>query len=234
VLAYRLSIAIGVVALLGGGAGAAQFNVYDDGDAKGSCPSLRTIEIVGDIEEGDFQRLYELLPPGQSRNVEPYVEVGRLSFDSAGGDYFEAVKIAHLLRGYRIQSYVSADARCTGACAIAFMGGTGIAMEGYFPPDRRFVPGAEIQLTMPSFADIARHQGGSEREVSQQTRNLALQLFVEILLLAEDREWSSELIRRLVEDGPDNAVDLTESQVAEANQLEQGENCQPYRQWLEE
>ena len=94
--------------------------------------------------------------------------------------------------------------------------------------------GAEIQLTMPSFADVARKEGGSEREVSQQTRNLTLQLFVEILLLAGDREWSTELIRRLVEDGPGHAVDLTEPQVAEANQLKQGENCQPYRQWLEE
>ncbi|MEX0405866.1 hypothetical protein ABGN05_09360 [Aquibium sp. LZ166] len=233
-MAFRLSIALGVVALLGGGASAAQFNVYDDGDAIGSCPSLKTIELVGDIEEGDFERLHELLTPGQASNSEHYVEIGRLSFDSAGGDYFEAVKISHLLRGYNIQSYVSADARCTGACAIAFMGGTGIGMEGYFPPDRRFVLGAEIQLTMPSFADVARKEGGSEREVSQQTRNLTLQLFVEILLLAGDREWSSELIRRLVEDGPGHAVDLTEPQVAEANQLKQGENCQPYRQWLEE
>lgn len=220
-----------VLALLSAGGTAAEFIQYAHGDAGGSCPQLRTIAVAGEIKPGDFERLHAMLPEGQAAHVGAYEPVGRIVFDSPGGDYFEAVKIAHLLRGYRMQSYVAAPGRCDGACAIAFMGGTGIAMEGYYPPDRRFEPGAAITLRLPSFTDLGEASDASLEKIADSARDSALQLFVRLMELAALHEWSEATLRVLMDGGPGASVDLTDAGVAWNNKLAVGYDCRLYRQW---
>ena len=84
---------------------------------------------TGPIEPGDSARIARLLPGG-SEGAQYFDAAPRLCFNSAGGDFIEAVEIAEYLRHTGISSHVAEGESCLGPCALAFLGGTRASFEG--------------------------------------------------------------------------------------------------------
>ncbi|TNF17756.1 MAG: hypothetical protein EP318_20695 [Rhodobacteraceae bacterium] len=120
--ALRLAALCLVLWALPGAAAALTFSRTETLPA--GCTTLAT----GPIEPGDLVKLRAVLPgnPGGA----PYVETTpRLCLNSTGGDFREGLEMALHLRRTGIATHVAADHNCLGACAIAFLGGTGARAE---------------------------------------------------------------------------------------------------------
>lgn len=80
-----------------------------------------------------------------------------LTLKSPGGNYLTGLKIAKLLRRYKVATIVENKARCYSACAFAFLGGTGYSTQkgigAYI--DRTVMPGGTVGFHAPYFPDKA-------------------------------------------------------------------------------
>lgn len=103
------------------------------------------INIDGDIEHGDAQRLRDFVVPVRAEHgaIEGPTMI-TVSFNSDGGDYLEGIELGRLLNieGYR--SLVKNGNRCHSAAAFAFLGGAGLGATGGWYPDRFMEFGALI------------------------------------------------------------------------------------------
>jgi ATP-dependent protease ClpP protease subunit len=72
------------------------------------------IHLQGEIEPGDDDRIIQLL----REHPRSYV-----SFDSVGGDLMVGLNIGQALSLHRAGTIVESEAKCTSACALAWLGG---------------------------------------------------------------------------------------------------------------
>ena len=114
-----------------------------------ALPDLRVLQLSGEIEEGDTDRLREILFESGPLGWSPTLIV----FDSPGGDMLEGIRmgvmLAAAIEGGGGDSplegvAVLSGSRCLSACALAFA----LATDGYWL-DRRFIEaGAELGFHM--------------------------------------------------------------------------------------
>jgi hypothetical protein len=97
---------------------AAEFKRSND-----STKDYLRIDMTGPIDPGDLFKLMSALNE-VSYDKSDQVKTAIVFFDSTGGDVKEALTIGRYLHAQRIRSGIAKYAKCTSACAYAFLGGT--------------------------------------------------------------------------------------------------------------
>ena len=85
-----------------------------------------TLLVEGEIEKGDGARLRQMIDKTSvvfSEKFELKARVGKIHFNSPGGDLYEAMKVGQLIRQEMITTQVTRDSLCYSACVIAYLGG---------------------------------------------------------------------------------------------------------------
>jgi hypothetical protein len=85
-----------------------------------------TILYSGTVEPGDstkFEDVMERVATYLASELGKDVLVGKVHFDSPGGDVFEAMRIGHVIRKHLMATQVTKDAKCYSACVLAYLGG---------------------------------------------------------------------------------------------------------------
>lgn len=80
----------------------------------------------GEINSGDSEKILaekKHLESVLRKIVKKPVRIGKIHFDSPGGDLFEAMKIGRIVRDGLMVTQVTYDSSCYSACVIAFVGG---------------------------------------------------------------------------------------------------------------
>lgn len=106
--------------------------------------------VSGPIESGDTGRLQRAAAKGLENGSSLIV-----SFNSAGGDYREGLKLAEYFLANDIATVVEDGATCLSACAIAFLGGARIWEEGITFAARSISPRARLGFHAP-FLNVER------------------------------------------------------------------------------
>ncbi len=84
------------------------------------------IELKGKIDKGDSAKLATLVKDTKIGNYEALstsISEVALCLDSEGGSYSEARKLASIIHGVGIPTYIEKNAECLSACAYLFMAG---------------------------------------------------------------------------------------------------------------
>jgi len=113
---YRIAIAgfLLLAASLATPAAAMEFTTHPNAS---SMPAVTAILAVGEIEEGDVERLSEFLSTVEIRkNVAIYLA-------SPGGSLYEGMRLGMFFKDNRIKTVVEGEQICASACALAFLGG---------------------------------------------------------------------------------------------------------------
>lgn len=85
-----------------------------------------TLLFSGKIEKGDGERLSRKitrLTGEMGKLLKTRVRVGKVHFDSPGGDLHEAMKVGRIIRDNLMVTQVTHDSICSSACVVAFLGG---------------------------------------------------------------------------------------------------------------
>ncbi|MVO17782.1 hypothetical protein [Parasedimentitalea huanghaiensis] len=91
-----------------------------------------------------------------------------VSLDSPGGSLLEGIALAEAFREDAVATVIEADQSCLSACALAFLGGTGVWSTGgigYFR-DRTIEPGAKLGFHSPFFPSSKVSQILEEKQVT--------------------------------------------------------------------
>lgn len=83
-------------------------------------PVCLSITLSGAIEEGDADRLQELIAHFESNGI---VRIGKIHLDSMGGSLFEALRIGEIIRENKIFTSVDQSAVCYSSCSLIYMAG---------------------------------------------------------------------------------------------------------------
>lgn len=89
-----------------------------------SRSSTCEISLSGPIEQGDSQRLENVVNQLVESTTNPYGRPMRLCLDSPGGALEEAARIATMVREWGLATRIQTGDRCLSACAWIFMLGT--------------------------------------------------------------------------------------------------------------
>jgi hypothetical protein len=82
-----------------------------------SMPAVTAILAVGEIEEGDVERLQTMLT-SQPRRVTTAIYLA-----SPGGSLFEGMRLGRYFKAQHVKTVVEGGQICASACALAFLGG---------------------------------------------------------------------------------------------------------------
>lgn len=127
-LLSRLPILLGAHVLFSGVVQAAEVTLVNDS----RCMAV----LTGDIEQGDVQRVSEVVPSGAT-----------ICLDSRGGNYLEGRYLFNFFLENGIATFVTAESQCQSACAVAFLGGS---LWGDFRySSRTMEPGAYVAFHAP-------------------------------------------------------------------------------------
>src|SRR5437773_11649083 len=90
----------------------------------GMCDPLQkkaciTLLVQGTIEKGDNKKLIALVNKLTTKTA----RVGKVHFDSPGGDLFEAMELGRTIRRGLMATQVTYDSRCYSSCVVAFVSG---------------------------------------------------------------------------------------------------------------
>jgi hypothetical protein len=100
------------------------------------------ILATGEIHDGDAEKFVSVVATVPKVMGTPLATV---SFDSAGGDLFEGMRLGDAIRTAGIPTLVERSRVCIGACALAFLGGkiTGVVSDAV---GRKLEVGARLEL----------------------------------------------------------------------------------------
>lgn len=149
-LALRFTLLLLVIALASVAASAAEFRIRE-APYSGQF-DVKVIELTGDIVSGDSNRLTALFDANfQCGEFDCLPHSALVSLNSTGGDYNEGQKLARLFREHAVATIVETGRTCLSACAIAFLGGTGVWTTGGIGAfiARYIEPGAKIGFHAP-------------------------------------------------------------------------------------
>ena len=81
--------------------------------------------LEGNISSGDEQRLLDAIEDVSLRfkELDISARVGKIHFNSNGGDIYEAMRLGRIIRSNLITTQITHDATCYSACVIAYLGG---------------------------------------------------------------------------------------------------------------
>ncbi len=103
-------LAAGIV----GRSGAMEFTTHPNAS---SMPAVTAILAVGDIEDGDVERLSGFLASAEIRKTVA------IYLASPGGSLYEGMRLGMFFKENRIKTIVEGGEICASACALAFLGG---------------------------------------------------------------------------------------------------------------
>ncbi len=151
---------------------------------------------TGPINAGDSVRLARLLPGGSEETL--YLGAApRLCLDSPGGDVSEAIAMAEYLRLKGISTHVAEGESCLGACALAFLGGTGARQEDGEVRrvlDRSIHATATLGFQAPGLALPDATLSEEAVEAAFQTAlNATAEIFAKLDLLSLPRSFALEI-----------------------------------------
>jgi hypothetical protein len=98
--------------------------------------------LTGPIGKGDVEKFRRILPRGIGGRA-------AVRLDSSGGDQAEGWRVARLFGDLHVATVVPAGATCAGACALAFLGGTGNGVENTPERARVVLPGGKLRFQSP-------------------------------------------------------------------------------------
>lgn len=125
--------------------------------------------VRGEISAGDRDKIKRILQSLRARHDAGTVgQCGRvrLSLDSPGGSFGEAMEIATLVWFAHAATYVSEKAKCLSACALIFMGGSAHAGDGYTKTDRVIHYSAKLGFHAP-YLSATNFREMSENELRE-------------------------------------------------------------------
>jgi hypothetical protein len=149
---------------------AAQISIPPNADRDG----VLVLSLTGAIAEGDDQRLEKILSEHADYR-EPIIDSKALLFlNSDGGDFLAGIDLAKAIKKHAVATYVTDQARCVSACAVAFLGGSGFhALRAPYDFYRRMIaPGARVGFHAPYLPQDVLEQLGKGRDL-QNIENIA-------------------------------------------------------------
>ena len=129
------------------------------------------LQISGTIEDGDLAKLIRV---AGERDI-------KVLFNSDGGSFAEAIKIARHLREKSIPAEIGAGQNCFSACAIAFMGGADHGPEGMTALSRKMHPQGRLGFHAP-FLEMPDEK--YQRDVVEVAYELAIKNIADLIELA--------------------------------------------------
>jgi hypothetical protein len=114
----RIFVALAICLLFVERSGAAEFSI----SAQSKVDYLR-IDMTGAIDPGDLFKLMSALNQVRYDKTDK-IKKAIVFLDSEGGDVKESLVIGRFLRAQRLRTGIASGARCSSACAYAFLGGT--------------------------------------------------------------------------------------------------------------
>lgn len=99
---------------IAGRSGAMEFTTHPNAS---SMPAVTAILAVGDIEDGDVERLSDFLASAEIRKTVA------IYLASPGGSLYEGMRLGMFFKENRIKTIVEGGEICASACALAFLGG---------------------------------------------------------------------------------------------------------------
>jgi hypothetical protein len=103
-----------LVAGLTGPSAAMEFSTHPNAR---SMPAVTAILAVGDIEDGEVERLSDFLSGVEIRKTVA------IYLASPGGSLYEGMRLGMFFKENRIKTIVEGGEMCASACALAFLGG---------------------------------------------------------------------------------------------------------------
>lgn len=95
-------------------------NALEFSEHQNNSPSLLAILGIGEIENGDADKLDKILRKfPKKKNTVIYLK-------SKGGSLHEGMRLGRYFQKHRIKTVVEGNSVCASACALAFLGGTDI------------------------------------------------------------------------------------------------------------
>lgn len=110
-------VALGVFLLVAGLAGPSAALDFRTHPNASSMPAVTAILAVGDIEDGDVERLFDFLASVEIRKTVA------IYLASPGGSLYEGMRLGMFFKENRIKTIVEGGEICASACALAFLGG---------------------------------------------------------------------------------------------------------------
>lgn len=124
--------------------------IIEVNDGQTAAHSRVHLTLIGDISPGDTTKLTSLLDGALKVKGADALSSIHLSLNSAGGSFAEGVALMHLFKDRAIETIVAPGNRCLSACALAFLGGTGINDASEFQVSRTVYPGGLLGFHAPS------------------------------------------------------------------------------------
>lgn len=162
----------------------------------GEIRRYQTLRLSGPIEAGDVAKIKKLrIPPGTDWSASM-----RLSLDSPGGSFVEAVKIANYVWDEGIGTLVDSGKICLSACAIIFMSGTGPWEDHYRAPDRNLHVRGRLGFHAPFINPERLGEIPSDKaaELALVAYKTALTAAVNFLALSHKAKWPSTLVEEIL------------------------------------
>jgi hypothetical protein len=144
--------------------------------------------LDGLIDDGDLAKLIKL--KGE-RDV-------KVMFNSRGGSFAEAIKIASFLNEERIPSEIGSGAACYSACAIAFLGGSDHGPEGSMTISRKLHPNGRLGFHAP-YLEV--RDESYRKEVVEAAYQLAITNVAELVKLSRTIGIDAKVLPLLLEKG---------------------------------
>jgi hypothetical protein len=166
------------------------------------------IRISGPLATGDARRLTARLESvGLSAGGTTWGMYPIAVLSGSGGSYEEGIRLARLLREYRIPTTVEARAECSGACAIAFMGGS-TEEQGSVVPSRSVGAHSRLRLGAPEL-ELPSRVAASDRGAVLAAYDRALRRMAEIMGLMMEHDVSPAFLQRMFAQGRARTLQLS-------------------------
>jgi hypothetical protein len=144
--------------------------------------------LNGTIQDGDLAKLIKI---AGDRDV-------KVVFNSDGGSFAEAIKIARHLNDNFIPSEIGAGQRCFSACAIAFLGGADHGIEGTTATRRKLHPQGRLGFHAP-FLEMPDEK--YQKDVVEVAYELAIRNIADLISLTKELGVDPKLLPLLLQGG---------------------------------
>jgi hypothetical protein len=164
-----------------------------------SYPNIR-LRLSGEIQVGDARKLSDFISEKLPKYYPSSGSSITLSLNSEGGSFEEGIALLNLAKEHAIETVVEGDSRCISACALAFLGGTGVNDGSLFFTSRTVYPGGELGFHAPSL-DLTG-ESLVPVELMQDSYAQALAALGSLMKVADSFDIPLSLLQKIVETPP--------------------------------
>lgn len=176
---------------------AAEFEILR-GPFHNDAREFARVSLNGSIQPGDSNRLKELFTK-ELPDYFPDSSYVSIYMNSEGGSFTEALNLIDTFSDLRISTFIENGAICFSACALAFMGGSGI-VANEFRVLRSIEPGGKLGFHAPSLA--LPKSGVVPTELLQSSYATALEAISGVFERRESHGIQSSLIQKMIATPP--------------------------------